>query len=98
MYCCHSRSGAFLHACVNNDIRTVERVLQSKTGKEHLHDVNEDGDSILALVCSNGHTDLVRLLLTTIPDIDINDRGTKQDCTPLMEGIKDILKSNYIKI
>jgi hypothetical protein len=80
------RSGTFVRACVNNDIHTVEKILQSTNGKEHLNDVNEDGDSVLALACSNGYTDLVRLLLTTIPDIDINDRGTKQDCTPLMEG------------
>ena len=64
----------------------MERILQSANGKEHLNDVNEDGDSVLALACLNGFTDLVELLLTAIPDIDINDRGTKQDCTPLMEG------------
>lgn len=71
---------------MTNDVHTVEKFLESTTGKEHLHDVNEDGDSILAVACSNGYTDLVRLFLTTIPDIDVNDRGTKQDCTPLMEG------------
>jgi ankyrin repeat protein len=54
-----------------------------------LNDVNEDGDNVLALACSNGYTDLVRLLLTTIPNVDIDDRGTKQDCTPLMEGEKN---------
>jgi ankyrin repeat protein len=64
----------------------VEKILQSTHGKDHLNDVNEDGDSVLALACSSGYTDLVQLLLTTIPDIDIDDRGTKQDCTPLMEG------------
>ncbi|CAF1355808.1 unnamed protein product [Adineta ricciae] len=79
-------SEAFVRACVDNDIHTVEKILQTTNGKEHLNDVNEDGDSVLALACSNGHTDLVRLLLTTIPDIDIDDRGTKQDCTPLMEA------------
>ncbi|CAF4721706.1 unnamed protein product, partial [Rotaria magnacalcarata] len=79
-------SGSFVRACMNNDIRTVEKLLQSTNGKEHLNDVNEDGDSVLALACSNGYTDLVRLLLTTLPDIDINDRGSKQDCTPLMEA------------
>ncbi|UJR22944.1 hypothetical protein I4U23_025971 [Adineta vaga] len=79
-------SGTFVRACVKNDIHTVEKILQATNGKEHLNDVNEDGDSVLALACSNGYTDLVRLLLTTIPDIDIDDRGTKQDCTPLMEA------------
>ncbi|CAF3555455.1 unnamed protein product [Rotaria sp. Silwood1] len=79
-------SGTFVRACMNNDIRTIEKILQTTNGKEHLNDVNEDGDSVLAVACSNGYTDLVRLLLTTIPDIDINDRGTKQDCTPLMEA------------
>jgi ankyrin repeat protein len=86
LFSCPFRSGTFVRACVNNDIRTVEKLLQLTHGKEHLNDVNEDGDSVLALACSNGYTDLVRLLLTTIPDIDIDDRGTKQDCTPLMEG------------
>ena len=80
------RSGTFVRACVNNDLRTVEKILQSTHGKDHFHDVNEDGDSVLALACSNGFTDLVQLLLTTIPEIDIDDRGSKQDCTPLMEG------------
>jgi hypothetical protein len=46
------RSGTFVRACVNNDIRTVEKILQTTHGKEHLNDVNEDGDSVLALACS----------------------------------------------
>lgn len=67
----------------------MEKLLQSTNVKEHLNDVNEDGESVLALACSNGYTDLVRLLLTTLPDVDVDDRGTKQDCTPLMEGLKN---------
>ena len=79
-------SGVLLRACVNNDIPTVEKILQRKNIKEYLNDINEDGDSILSLACSNGYTDLVELILRTIPDIAVNDRGNKQDCTPLMEG------------
>jgi ankyrin repeat protein len=79
-------SGVLLRACVNNDIQTVEKILQRKNIKEYLNDINEDGDSILSLACSNGYTDLVELILRTIPDIAVNDRGNKQDCTPLMEG------------
>ena len=79
-------SGVLLRACVNNDLHTVEKILQTKNIKEYLNDINEDGDSILSLACSNGYTDLVELILRTIPDIAVNDRGNKQDCTPLMEG------------
>lgn len=81
-------SGVLLRACVNNDLHTVEKILQTKNIKEYLNDINEDGDSILSLACSNGYTDLVELILRTIPDIAVNDRGNKQDCTPLMEGEK----------
>jgi ankyrin repeat protein len=79
-------SGVLLRACVNNDIQTVEKILQRKNIEEYLNDINEDGDSILSLACSNGYTDLVDLILRTIPGIAVNDRGNKQDCTPLMEG------------
>ncbi|CAF3550465.1 unnamed protein product [Rotaria socialis] len=79
-------SGVLLRACVNNDLHTVEKILQTKNIKEYLHDINEDGDSILSLACSNGYTDLVELILRTIPDIAVDDRGNKQDCTPLMEA------------
>ena len=86
-------SGVLLRACVNNDIQTVEKILQRKNIKEYLNDINEDGDSILSLACSNGYTDLVELILRTIPDIAVNDRGNKQDCTPLMEG--SLLTEHY---
>lgn len=79
-------SGVLLRACVNNDLDTVEKILHTKNIKEYLNDINEDGDSILSLACSNGYTDLVELILRTIPDIAVDDRGNKQDCTPLMEG------------
>jgi len=79
-------SGVLLRACVNNDLQTVEKILHTKNIKEYLNDINEDGDSILSLACSNGYTDLVELILRTIPDIAVDDRGNKQDCTPLMEG------------
>jgi hypothetical protein len=82
----NKESGVLLRACVNNDINTVEKILQTKNIKEHLNDINEDGDSILSLACSNGYTDLVELILRTIPDIAVDDRGNKQDCTALMEG------------
>ncbi|CAF4756092.1 unnamed protein product, partial [Rotaria socialis] len=72
-------SGVLLRACVNNDLHTVEKILQTKNIKEYLHDINEDGDSILSLACSNGYTDLVELILRTIPDIAVDDRGNKQD-------------------
>mgnify|MGYP001078721198 CR=1 FL=1 len=95
-------SELFLRACLNNDLQTIEKFLKTTNGKEHISDVNEDGDSVLTLACSNGYLDLVRLLLTTIPNIDIDDRGTKQDCTPLMEActgghyeiVELLLKSN----
>ncbi len=94
-------SGVLLRACVNNDLNTVEKILQTKNIKEYLNDINEDGDSILSLACSNGYTDLVELILRTIPDIAVDDRGNKQDCTPLMEGQLDqnlfsILISNFV--
>ncbi|UJR25974.1 hypothetical protein I4U23_007322 [Adineta vaga] len=79
-------SGVLLRACVNNDLQTVEKILQTKNIKEYLNDINEDGDSILSLACSNGYIDLVELILRTIPDIAVDDRGNKQDCTPLMEA------------
>ena len=90
-----SRTGAFVRACVDNDLRTVEKILQTSNGKDHLNDVNEDGDSVLALACSSGYTDLVRLLLTMTPKIEIDDRGTKQDCTPLMEGEREMEIDHY---
>jgi ankyrin repeat protein len=68
-------SGVLLRACVNNDLHTVEKILQTKNIKEYLNDIHEDGDSILSLACSNGYTDLVELILRSIPDIAVNDRG-----------------------
>lgn len=83
----YSRSRKFIRACLNNDLRTVEKLLRSSQSRHQLQNINDEGESILALACSHGYTDLVRLLLNTIPQIDIDDRGNKHDCTPLMEGL-----------
>jgi len=76
----------FHRACMANDIPTVEKLLQTSKAKGQFPSINDDGDSILVFACANGFTDLVRLLLTMLPHMNINDRGTKQDCTALMEA------------
>uniref|UniRef100_A0A914X8U4 Uncharacterized protein n=1 Tax=Plectus sambesii TaxID=2011161 RepID=A0A914X8U4_9BILA len=54
----------------------------------------EDGESLLSLACSAGYYELAQVLLAMRTNIE--DRGSKNDCTPLMEaasaGHFDIVK------
>ena len=43
-----------------------------------------DGESLLSLACSAGFLELVQFLLDL--NINVEDRGQKGDCTPLMEA------------
>uniref|UniRef100_A0A915IQD2 Uncharacterized protein n=1 Tax=Romanomermis culicivorax TaxID=13658 RepID=A0A915IQD2_ROMCU len=54
----------------------------------------EDGESLLSLACSAGYYELAQVLLAMRTNVE--DRGSKGDCTPLMEaasaGHADIVK------
>lgn len=54
----------------------------------------EEGESLLSLACSAGYYELAQVLLAMRTNVE--DRGSKGDCTPLMEaasaGHADIVK------
>lgn len=47
-------------------------------------DGTDDGDSLLSLACSAGYYELAQVLLAMSAKVE--DRGQKNDCTPLMEA------------
>lgn len=49
-----------------------------------LNDATDDGDSLLSLACSAGYYELAQVLLAMSAQVE--DRGQKNDCTPLMEA------------
>lgn len=54
----------------------------------------EESESLLSLACSGGYFELAQVLLKI--NANVEDRGSKRDCTPLMEaasaGHVDIVK------
>lgn len=78
-------------ACSNGDIGTVRQLLDE--GRS-VHETTEEGESLLSLACSAGYYELAQVLLAMRANVE--DRGIKGDCTPLMEaasgGYVDIVR------
>jgi ankyrin repeat domain-containing protein 17 len=68
-------------ACTDNDVNAVKRLLGDGNT---LNDATDDGDSLLSLACSAGYFELAQVLLAM--QAQVEDRGQKNDCTPLMEA------------
>lgn len=49
-----------------------------------VHETTEEGESLLSLACSAGYYELAQVLLAMHANVE--DRGIKGDCTPLMEA------------
>lgn len=78
-------------ACSDGDVSTVRKLLRE--GKS-VNETTEEGESLLSLACSAGYLELAQVLLAMHANVE--DRGIKGDCTPLMEaasaGHPDIVK------
>ncbi|XP_064628158.1 ankyrin repeat domain-containing protein 17-like isoform X2 [Lineus longissimus] len=68
-------------ACSDGDIGAVRKLLDE--GRS-VHETTEEGDSLLSLACSAGYYELAQVLLAMRANVE--DRGIKGDCTPLMEA------------
>ncbi|XP_078658638.1 ankyrin repeat domain-containing protein 17-like isoform X5 [Branchiostoma floridae x Branchiostoma belcheri] len=83
--------GSLAEACNEGDVAAVRRLLDE--GRS-VHETNEEGESLLSLACSAGYYELAQVLLAMHANVE--DRGLKGDCTPLMEaasgGYTDIVK------
>lgn len=74
-------SRTLIAACTDNDVNAVRKLLiEGNT----LNDATDDGDSLLSLACSAGYYELAQVLLAMSAQVE--DRGQKNDCTPLMEA------------
>lgn len=60
---------------------TVRKLLGENSG---INEGTDDGDSLLSLACSAGYYELAQVLLAMSAQVE--DRGQKNDCTPLMEA------------
>ncbi|XP_012556375.1 ankyrin repeat domain-containing protein 17 isoform X1 [Hydra vulgaris] len=82
---------SLVEACIEGDITAVRKLLDE--GRS-VHEPTEEGESLLSLACSAGYYELVQVLL--VMNANIEDRGVKGDCTPLMEaasgGFVDIVQ------
>ncbi|XP_076074995.1 ankyrin repeat and KH domain-containing protein 1-like isoform X3 [Mytilus galloprovincialis] len=78
-------------ACSDGDVPTVRKLLHEGGS---VHETTEEGESLLSLACSAGYYELAQVLLAMKANVE--DRGIKGDCTPLMEaasgGYVDIVK------
>lgn len=50
----------------------------------NVNETTEEGDSLLSLACQAGYYELAQVLLAMRANVE--DRGIKGDCTPLMEA------------
>ncbi|XP_034251058.1 ankyrin repeat domain-containing protein 17 isoform X2 [Thrips palmi] len=82
---------SLVEACSDGDVGTVKKLL---TEGRSVHETTEEGESLLSLACSAGYYELAQVLLAM--NANVEDRGIKGDCTPLMEaasaGHVDIVK------
>ncbi|PVD39591.1 hypothetical protein C0Q70_02226 [Pomacea canaliculata] len=62
------------------DVGTVRKLYESGS----VPDTTEEGESLLSLACSAGYYELAQVLLAM--NANVEDRGIKGDCTPLMEA------------
>ncbi|GAB0092386.1 Ankyrin repeat [Sergentomyia squamirostris] len=85
-------SRSLIAACTDNDVNAVRRLLGE--GNSTINEGTDDGESLLSLACSAGYYELAQVLLAMSAQVE--DRGQKNDCTPLMEaasaGHVDIIK------
>lgn len=72
---------SLVEACIEGDIAAVRKLLDE--GRS-VHEPTEEGESLLSLACSAGYYELVQVLLAMAANVE--DRGSKGDCTPLMEA------------
>lgn len=77
-----SLSRSLIAACNDNDVNAVRRLLGE--GNSTINEATDDGDSLLSLACSAGYYELAQVLLAMSAQVE--DRGQKNDCTPLMEA------------
>ena len=86
-------------ACSEGDIGRVRRLLDE--GRVSVHETTEEGESLLSLACSAGYYELAQVkivdtaedkLIISLDQVllamraNVEDRGMKGDCTPLMEA------------
>lgn len=74
-------SRSLLDACSENDMTAVRKLLGENST---INEGTDDGDSLLSLACSAGYFELAQVLLAMSAQVE--DRGQKNDCTPLMEA------------
>ncbi|XP_044743261.1 ankyrin repeat and KH domain-containing protein 1 isoform X4 [Chrysoperla carnea] len=72
---------SLVEACSDGDVGTVRKLL---TEGRSVHETTEEGESLLSLACSAGYFELAQVLLAMHANVE--DRGIKGDCTPLMEA------------
>ncbi|XP_067003505.2 ankyrin repeat domain-containing protein 17 isoform X3 [Anabrus simplex] len=72
---------SLVEACTDGDVGTVRKLL---TEGRSVHETTEEGESLLSLACSAGYYELAQVLLAMHANVE--DRGIKGDCTPLMEA------------
>ncbi|KAL8603592.1 hypothetical protein ACOMHN_022544 [Nucella lapillus] len=77
-------------ALSERDAGTARKLCEGST----VPDTTEEGESLLSLACSAGYYELAQVLLAM--NANVEDRGIKGDCTPLMEaasgGFVDIVR------
>ncbi|XP_077999520.1 ankyrin repeat domain-containing protein 17-like isoform X2 [Glandiceps talaboti] len=82
---------SLVDACTEGDVNAVRKLLDE--GRS-VHETTEEGESLLSLACSAGYYELAQVLLAMHANVE--DRGIKGDCTPLMEassgGYCDIIR------
>uniref|UniRef100_T1IU24 Uncharacterized protein n=1 Tax=Strigamia maritima TaxID=126957 RepID=T1IU24_STRMM len=74
-------SRSLAEACNDGDVGAVRKLLDE--GRS-VHETTEEGESLLSLACSAGYFELAQVLLAMRANVE--DRGIKGDCTPLMEA------------
>lgn len=74
-------SNSLIAACSEKDLTTVRKILNDNN---QASEGGDDGDSLLSLACSAGYYELAQVLLAMSAQVE--DRGQKNDCTPLMEA------------
>ncbi|CAG5121213.1 unnamed protein product [Candidula unifasciata] len=73
-------SGDGMHMDANGESESIGH----RSGSGNVADASEEGESLLSLACSAGYYELAQVLLTMKANVE--DRGIKGDCTPLMEA------------
>ncbi|XP_037094837.1 ankyrin repeat and KH domain-containing protein 1-like [Pollicipes pollicipes] len=72
---------SLVDACQHGNVPVVRRLLDEGSS---VNETTEKGESLLALACHSGYYELAQVLLAMRANVE--DRGMKGDCTPLMEA------------